>query len=859
MNNLLLIDGNSMLFRAYYATLYTNRMSTTSGIPTNAVYGFIMMLRKAIDIIQPDSILVAWDAGKSTFRHKQYAEYKGTRKPLDEELKVQFPIIREYLDACNIYRYETEEYEADDIIGSAAKKSKNIRTSILSSDKDLLQLIDETTSVLLMKKGISDMEWMTEETFEEKYGLKPIQIIDLKGIMGDSSDNIPGVKGIGEKGATKLIQQFGSVEGVYENIELIKGKQKEKLENDKETAMMSKELATIYRDMEFPFELDDLKFEYDTEKANAFFRRYEMNSLIETQDTQTKEEDTWNVIHTWNYGNVENLILIPVNSKGAHLSQVLYGFMAYVENEVVYLSVEDALEDKHFKKMLQTSESIRTWDAKELYHLLNMYDLPVCKVEEDLHLAAFLLHSNATDIDTLLSVLKIDLPYSYKDLSKKDKDKEAYNIERLLPTCACITKNLFKKQDSILKQLEEENLMDLYTNVEKPLISILYEMEQEGIHIDESVLSNIESVVDEKINRLSEQIYEYAHMIFNINSPKQLAGVLFDELNLKGSGKKRSTSAEVLEKLKGQHPIIECLLEYRKYAKIKSTYIDGLRKHIQQDQKIHTSFNQTMTQTGRLSSSEPNLQNISVRDEEGKEIRKAFVAPKGHVLLSADYSQIELRVLAHMAQEENMIDAFNHNVDIHTKTATLIFNVDKKDVSDSMRRVAKTVNFGIVYGQTEFGLSQQLMISRREASNFMNAYFENYPNINQFMENLILFCKKHGYVETMFHRRRSIPEINDKNFMTREFGKRAAMNAPIQGTAADLIKIAMIRVNEAMKKKNVQSKMLLQIHDELIFDVPEDELDLMIQLVKQEMESAMELSVPLKANVEYGKSWYEAK
>ena len=859
MNNLLLIDGNSMLFRAYYATLYTNRMSTSSGMPTNAVYGFIMMMKKAIEIIQPDSILVAWDAGKETFRHKQFKEYKGTRKPLDEELKVQFPIVREYLDACHIYRYETEGFEADDIIGSAAKKSADIRTSILTSDRDLLQLIDATTSVLLMKKGITDMEWMTEETFEAKYGLKPIQIIDLKGIMGDASDNIPGVKGIGEKGATKLIQEFNSVEGVYENIDKIKGKQKEKLENDKGNAILSKGLATIYRDMDFPFTLEDCKYDYDMEGANAFFKRYEMNSLISVDMSKPKEADTWKVIHSWTYGNVDKCVFIPVCSKESYLNQKLYGFMAYVDKECVFLSIEDALEDKHFKKMLQTHESFHAWDAKEIYHLLDAYDLPLCKVKEDLHLAAFLLDSMATDTDSLLSSLKIEVPISFRELAKKDKDQEAYNLERLLPTCACMAKNLYKKQDALFEALKEADLMDLYNDVEKPLVSILFEMEKEGIYLDNRILRDIENVVDEKIHTLTTQIYGYANMIFNINSPKQLATVLFDELNLKGGGKKRSTSAEVLEKLKGQHPIVDCLLEYRKYAKIKSTYIDGLRKHIQSDKKIHTTFNQTMTQTGRLSSSEPNLQNISVRDEEGREIRKAFVANKGHVLMSADYSQIELRMLAHMAQEANMMEAFNNDEDIHTKTATLIFDVDKEQVTSSMRRVAKTVNFGIVYGQTEFGLSQQLTITRKEAKDFMDAYFEHYPSIHAYMDSLIDFCKENGYVETMFHRRRTIPEINDKNFMTREFGKRAAMNAPIQGSAADLIKVAMIKVKEAMIRENVKSKMLLQIHDELIFDVVEEEIDLMIQLVKREMENAMQLSVPLKANVEYGKSWYEAK
>ena len=469
------------------------------------------------------------------------------------------------------------------------------------------------------------------------------------------------------------------------------------------------------------------------------------------------------------------------------------------------------------------------------------------------------MHSQATDLDALVLALHVQLPESFHDLSKKQKSVEAYAEQRMVPVMQVFTEELAKKEKSILEKLKEDNLMELYENIEKPLIPILYHMENEGIYIDEHTLDEIGQATSLKMKELSNEIYGYADKIFNINSPKQLASVLYDDLGLKGGGRKRSTSAEVLEKLRGVHPIIESLLEYRKFSKIMSTYIEGLKKHIQPDQKIHTTFNQTMTQTGRLSSSDPNLQNISVRDEEGREIRKAFVAKEGHVLLSADYSQIELRMLAHMANETHMIQAFQEDVDIHNKTATLIFHCQSDEVDSSMRRIAKTVNFGIVYGQTAFGLSTQLKISRKEATEFMDSYFASYPNIHQFMNTLIEQCKENGYVETLFHRRRMIPEINDKNFMTREFGKRAAMNAPIQGSAADLIKIAMIRVNEAMKKANVKSKMLLQIHDELIFEVPEEELDQMKALVKEAMENAMELRVPLKASIQSGKTWYEAK
>ena len=854
MEKLLLLDGNSMLFRAYYATLYAQRMSTSNGIPTNAIYGFIMMLNKAIDIIEPDHILVAWDAGKPTFRHKQYSAYKGTRKPLDEELIVQFPIVREYLDKAGIKRYEQEGFEADDIIGSMSKQCKDFQTTILTSDRDLLQLIDSSTRVLLMKKGLSEMDLMDEKAMQDTYGISPIQIIDMKGLMGDSADNIPGVAGVGEKTALKLLDEYHSVEGVYENIDQIKGKLKEKLEKDKDNAFMSKELATIYTKMELPIQLEDCTFTGIDDGVNTFYEKYEMRSLVNR--TSKKKETKWPLeeVKEIKITDTKHLMILPVSAQ-----QKLYGFMIPYEQKVYYIHVEDALEDTQFRNILTHETTLRTWDSKNMYHLLDCYGFDTCNFTQDLHIAAFLLNSQATDLDALIQSLHIDLSESFKDLSKKKKDEEAYSESRVKVVYHEFAQQLFEKQSSIYDELEKQDLMSLYTNIEIPLVKVLYEMEKEGISIQESFLDEYGKTLQKKSDELANEIYRHAGSVFNINSPKQLATILFDELNLKAGGKKRSTSAEVLEKLKGKHPIIDCILEYRKIAKVSGTYIEGLKKHIQSDGKIHTSFNQTMTQTGRLSSSDPNLQNISVRDELGKEIRKAFVAPEGYSLLSADYSQIELRMLAHMANEENMIHAFNEGLDIHTKTATLIFNCDADQVDDQKRRIAKTVNFGIVYGQTEFGLAQQLNISRKEAQEFMNMYFESYPQIHQYMNQLIEFCKENGYVETLFKRRREIPEINDKNFMTREFGKRAAMNAPIQGSAADLIKIAMLKMDKAMKDAKVESKMLLQIHDELIFLVPDYELDQMNKLVKETMENAMELKVPLKASLNAGKTWYEAK
>lgn len=858
MEKLLLLDGNSMLFRAYYATLYTHRMTTTNGIPTNAVYGFVMMLNKAIDIIDPDTILVAWDAGKPTFRHEKFQAYKGTRKPLDEELIVQFPIAREYLDAAGIKRYEQEGYEADDIIGSMSKCCKDIQTTILTSDRDLLQLIDPTTHVLLMKKGLSEMDLMDEKNLFDTYGITPHQVIEMKGLMGDTADNIPGVAGVGEKTALRLLNQYENVENVYAHIDEIKGKLKEKLEKDKENAFMSLELATIYTKMDLPFELKDCKFEGIQDTVNAFFEKYEMRSLMNRSKKAKEEKWPLKEIETFVFDSMDHCMLLAVCSQQPYLDQTLYGFMIPKDKTIYYISVENALEDSNFKTMLKTS-TICTWDIKEMMHLLDRYGLEWNTFSDDLHIAGFLLNSQATDTDAILEALQITLPESFHEVSKKKKDEVAFSKEREISIYHSLAQQLCMKKEEIIKSLEEQNLLSLYKEIELPLVSVLFSMEKEGISIQESFLDEYGTLLNEKLDALAQEIYGYAGMIFNINSPKQLANILFDELNLKAGGKKRSTSADVLEKLRGKHPIIDCILEYRKVAKVSSTYIDGLKKHIRSDEKIHTSFNQTMTQTGRLSSSDPNLQNISIRDELGKEIRKAFVAPEGYQLLSADYSQIELRMLAHMANEQHMIQAFNEGLDIHTKTATLIFNCLPEEVDDQKRRIAKTVNFGIVYGQTEFGLSSQLHITRKEASEFMNMYFESYPQIHQYMNQLVEFCQENGYVETLFHRRREIPEINDKNFMTREFGKRAAMNAPIQGSAADLIKIAMLKMDKAMKEAHVQSKMLLQIHDELIFLVPDAEVEKMEKLVKTTMESAMELKVPLKASLSVGKSWYEAK
>ena len=861
MKKLLLIDGNSMLFRAYYATVYGRMMKTSNGIPTNAVYGFITMINKALSMVEPDAVLVAWDAGKPTFRHETYTEYKGTRKELDQELIVQFPIAREFLDAYGMKRYECEGIEADDIIGSMAKKYPDVEIHILSSDRDLLQLIDPTTDVYLMKKGITEMEVMDEAKLKEAMGIVPSQIIDLKALMGDTADNIPGVKGIGEKTALKLLSEYETVDNVYAHIDEIKGKLREKLETDKEKAFLSKYLATIKVDAEIPLPFEAMLLQEPTEALHDFFVKYEMKSFVkDTMDTrEVKKEGSRSVVKQISSKLLQDGALVYANvDNESYYDAVLYGFAVSLKEQTEYIELQDALADTRFLAWLKEENGKAVYDAKNFYHALHKNGIEFADVKFDVMIAAFLVDGTLSDYDKLAEKYQFDRSLLKDNVfGKKGKGKlvDLDEAARYAMLQADHLQDLVSELDASLKEMEMKELFD---TIEMPLTHVLYAMEKEGVVTSLSTLDEIARATSDKIDTLSAQIYEMAGMEFNINSPKQLAQILYDELGLK-AGKKRSTAADVLEKLAKQHPIIPLLLEHRKYQKIYSTYAVGLSKHVLKDGKIHTIFNQIQTQTGRLSSSEPNLQNISVRDEEGKEIRKAFVASEGHVLLSADYSQIELRMLAHMADEEVMIDAFNHGIDIHTKTAMQIFDVDHDSVDANMRRSAKTVNFGIVYGQSDFGLSEQLGISRKEAHAFIDKYFASYPNIKSFMDSTIQFCEENGYVKTLFNRRRYIKEISDKKYMMREFGKRAAMNAPIQGSAADLIKLAMIQIFERMRREQVKSRMILQIHDELIFDVWEDELEQMKSIVEEGMQQAMTLRVPLIAEANIGKSWYEAK
>lgn len=862
-NDILLIDGNSMLFRAYYATLYSGgRLSSSNGVATNAVYTFITMINKAIAQINPSYIMVAWDAGKPTFRHAMFDEYKGTRKELDPELKVQFPIAREYLDARGIYRYEEEGIEADDIIGTLSKRFKNYYCHILSSDNDLLQLIDDSTEVLLMKKGISDMQKMDVTKLKEVKGVTPKQIIELKGLMGDSSDNIPGVKGIGEKTAVKLLESYGSVAGVYEHIDEIKGKLQEKLINDKDKAFLSLKLATIKTDCEIPCELNDFVYHEADAKTNAFFAKYNMNSLI-TNNTD-KDNATLKPLEIHkvkqfdlNLLNSDLGIILDYDCELYYESE-LYGIALVSDNKIYYEDKETMLADPNLNRILNADNFHYSYDVKMVYHLLDRYGFNFRPFDADIKIAAFLSDNQTNTFEKLAFKYGYNLKYAKSNIYGKpgrpqlplESDRMVYLSEQ-----ATILKNVIE----ILKsELDSNEMNDLFKSIEMPISYILFKMEKEGITTSKEVLMDIENKTNDLLKQLEQQIFKYVGHEFNVNSPKQLGEVLFDELGLNG-GKKRSTAIDVLEKLSYAHPMIPLLIEYRKYQKINSTYAIGLQKHIRGDGKIHTLFHQCLTQTGRLSSSDPNLQNLSVKDEEAREIRKAFVAQPGHLLYACDYSQIELRVLAHMANESNMINAFNQNIDIHTRTAMGIFHCDKDEVTPLMRRQAKTVNFGMVYGQTQFGLAKELGIAQNEAKKFMDKYFESYPQIHEFMDKTVAFCQDNGYVKTLFNRRRYIEEINAKDYMTREFGKRAAMNAPIQGSAADIIKIAMIKVDEAMQKQKVKSKMILQIHDELVFDIEPEEKQLMEGIVQKAMSNAMRLAVPLKAEGKFATDYYECK
>jgi len=843
MKKMLLVDGNSMFFRAYYATAYTRLSANSQGVYTNAVFGFVTMLAKAIELVQPQALMIAFDSGKPTFRHEKFEDYKGTRKALPEELKMQFPLVREYCDSARLCHYQQDGLEADDIIGSMVKRYPDWDINVLSSDKDLLQLIDRTTSVWLMKKGLTEIKEMDEAALMEEMALKPQQICDLKGLMGDASDNIPGLPGVGEKTALKLLADYGSVENVLAHKEDLKGKLKENVETYADQALFSKWLATIKTDAEIDLPLEKMVYQPELSQANAFFERYEMKSLMRVEKVKVEHLESGDRFEDLDPKNIHIFAHYRLDTDWPHP----YFGLAFSDGKLsCFVKAEDLHSEPNIIAYLLNDTPKRVYDAKSFLHACDAAKVKVNGTFIDPMILAYLDDSSINAYD------KIQVKFSWPDYPKAVLNDDTINLSRL------IAQRMANDIPVLLDKIAIKSMKTLYDTIEEPLIRILYGMEKEGILVDEGILNTIAEETLAKLNELSVQIYELAGHSFNVNSPKQLAEVLFEELKLP-SNRKQSTAIDVLEALADAHPVVAKLIEYRKYQKLYSTYAQGLKKYIQADHKIHTVYSQTTAQTGRLSSYDPNLQNISVRDEESRGIRKAFLPTPGNLLYACDYSQIELRVLAHMADESAMIDAFKSNFDIHTHTAMDVFKVDEKDVTSGMRRQAKAVNFGIIYGISDFGLAAQLGTDRKNAQKFIDAYLTSYPNIQRYMDETVFNAQRQGYVETLFKRRREIPELFDKSYQVREFGKRAAMNAPIQGTAADIIKVAMIAIDKLLKANSKKTKMIVQVHDELVFDVPKEELEWVRTEIRKAMVQAVDLKVPMEVSEAYGDSWYEAK
>lgn len=867
MEELILIDGNSLLFKAFYATSYTgNYMVNRNGIPTNGVYGFARMVEKIIST-NPKYVIVAFDYGKKTFRNELLDTYKATRKETPQELVPQFALAREYLTAHNITWYEVEGYEGDDIIGTLVDfgEKNNLKVSVYTGDKDANQLISPQTTIYRTVKGVTELDIYNEQTLLDKYGLKPDQFRDFLGLMGDSSDNIPGIKGVGEKTALKLLHQYGTIEGLQEHQDEIKGKMAEKIRAGMEDALMSKKVATILRDIPIDVDLEKATYQgYDYETLKSFYEKYDMNSLIKSMTTEAapKKELKLEIVDHMPEITKDSAVYPSIYDTNYHRSIIL-GYGIYNDEQAYFISYENALKDESFLAYLKDENKKKYgYDIKSAVIGSRWNGIEINGYTFDLSLASYVLEP----------AIKEELKYvcTHFDYEGVQYDEEVFGkgAKKHIPEDDILASHIVSKakaiyelKDVVTKELKDKNQYELYENIELPVTRILGEMEFAGTEIDLDVLKEMDTAFDETIEKLANDIYRISGTTFNISSPKQLGQVLFEDLGLKGGKKTKtgySTSQDVLEKIIDAHPVVPLVLEYRMLTKLSSTYLKGLQEQVFPDNKIHTIYKQTLTHTGRLSSVDPNLQNIPVRSEEGKLIRKAFVSHNGY-LVSFDYSQIELRILAHMAHVTNLIDAFNQGKDIHRHTAALVFGVKDEEVSPQMRSQAKAVNFGIIYGMSEFRLSKDIGMSISEARDFINKYFETYPEVKTYMDEVVETCKKQGYVSTLLNRKRYIPTINDKNFMVRQQAQRYAMNTPIQGTGADILKLAMIEVDKALKEKNLKSQMILQVHDELIFDVFEDELEEVMSLVKEKMENCIKMDVPLIVEGNYAKNWCELK
>ncbi|HCT9005800.1 TPA: DNA polymerase I [Staphylococcus aureus] len=876
MNKLVLIDGNSLSFRAFYALPL---LSNKAGIHTNAVYGFAMLLEKILKEEKPNHFLVAFDAGKTTFRHEKYSEYKGGRQKTPPELSEQFPYIRQLLDAYHIKRYELDNYEADDIIGTLSKEADKagFQTIIITGDRDLTQLATDNVTIYYTKKGVTDVDHYTPDFIAEKYnGLTPNQIIDMKGLMGDTSDNIPGVAGVGEKTAIKLLNQFDTVEGVYEHLDEISGKKlKEKLQNNKEDALMSKELATINVDSPIEVKLEDTLMTHQDEQQEKIelFKKLEFKQLLADIDQSASGEDaiekTFEIETSFDNVDFTSLKEATIHFEldgGNYLRNNILKFSLFTGEKHIVINADDIINYAELVSWLENPNTKKVvYDAKKTYVASHRLGIDIQNISFDIMLASYIIDPSRTisDVQSVVSLYGQSFVKDDVSIYGKGKKFKVPEDDVLNPYVASITDAIYFAKPNMDKQLEEYNQVELLADLELPLAKILSEMEEIGIYTDVHDLEEMEKEIQEKLDVLIRNIHDAAGEDFNINSPKQLGVVLFETLQLPVIKKTKtgySTAVDVLEQLQGEHPIIDYILEYRQLSKLQSTYVEGLQKVISDDQRIHTRFNQTLAQTGRLSSVDPNLQNIPVRLEEGRKIRKAFKpTSKDSVILSADYSQIELRVLAHITQDESMKEAFINGDDIHTATAMKVFGVEADQVDSLMRRQAKAVNFGIVYGISDYGLSQSLGITRKKAKAFIDDYLASFPGVKQYMSDIVKDAKALGFVETLLHRRRYIPDITSRNFNLRGFAERTAMNTPIQGSAADIIKLAMVKFAQKMKETTYQAKLLLQVHDELIFEVPKSEVDSFSEFVEEIMENALQLDVPLKVDSSYGATWYDAK
>ena len=878
---LIIIDGNSIINRAFYAL---PDMSNSEGLKTNAIFGFVRMMFKIIEDYQPTHMSVTFDKKAPTFRHKQYADYKAGRKKMPDELAQQLQPLKDLLDKFNINRLELEGYEADDLIGTVARlgEENDFKVYIVTGDKDAIQLASHKTTTLITKKGVGEVEEYNYDSVLERYEMTPTQFIDLKGLMGDKSDNIPGVPGVGEKTGIKLLKQYSTIENLIEHTDELKGSIKKKIEENKDLALMSKELATIITNVPIEVKLEDLAYgDYNKDDVVEKFKEFGFTSLItklldiEGGETTIKEEIDLKIEHL---DNVEDFIkkaeenkkvIIDVIGKEGNIldKRVLYVFLSLDGNEIYYVN-EDELPQ--IKTLLSNPEIKKHgYDLKEDYILLKPYEIELNSMDFDITIAEYLIDSKSS---TSYECSAIAMKYltrkikSKEDLlgkgakAKKFDEIEFDELSAYIGDILNTVNGVYPKMEENLKETEMDGL---FYHVEMPLVEVLGSMEYIGMKVDKDQLNELKEKFTTIINELENEIFELAGEPFNINSPKQLGVVLFEKLGLPVIKKTKtgySTNAEVLEKLRDKHEIIDKITEYRQIVKLNSTYVEGLLKIINpKTGRIHSSFNQTITTTGRISSTEPNMQNIPVKTEMGRDIRKVFVADNGCKLVDADYSQVELRVLAHMSGDENMIDAFKYGEDIHSKTASQIFDVDIKDVTSKQRIEAKAINFGIIYGKTDFGLSQDLNIPVATAKAYIDSYFNKYPKIKEFMDEAVESATETGYATTILNRRRYIPEIKASNFIVRNQGKRFAMNAPIQGSAADIIKVAMVNVYNKLKENNMKSRLILQVHDELIVEAVDEELEMAEKIVREEMENAQSMDVKLDVDLNTGDSWYETK